>query len=56
MDKNIVKAKKFFTDIRDVSQDMLDIIQQEEQGRQPSEDQVTMILGRFALLQMQDKL
>ena len=53
MNKDIVKAKKFFTDMKNVSEDMLRVIEQVEQGNEPSDDEVATILGKFTLLQIQ---
>lgn len=53
MDNEIVKMKKFFAGMREVSEDMLRIIQQSEEGNEPNEEEVATILGKFMMLQMQ---
>lgn len=53
MDNDIKKMKKFFTGMKEVSEDMLRLIEQSEAGNEPNEEEVATILGKFMILQMQ---
>lgn len=53
MDKDYIKGKKFFTNMRDTAQQMLDLIEKEEKGNEVSDDEVAIVMGKLMLLQMQ---